>query len=86
MYKVIFHKKADKDLSKISKTDAKRVIEKLQLIDYPFPKNFDLDKMEGDDNYLRLRVGTVRVIFEIDHIEKEIWIRKVKYRGQVYKN
>jgi len=85
MYKILFTKKVDKELSKISKSDAKRVIEKLLKLDYPFPINFDIDKMTNRSDYFRLRVGTIRALFEIDHTKKEIWIRKIKYRGQVYK-
>jgi mRNA interferase RelE/StbE len=84
-YKVIVSKKTNKQLQKLSRVDLKRIVEKLLYLDYPFPPNFDIDKMTNEDNYFRLRVGTTRIVFEIDYAAKEIWIRKIKSRGQVYK-
>ncbi|KKQ92112.1 MAG: hypothetical protein UT58_C0005G0014 [Microgenomates group bacterium GW2011_GWC1_39_7b] len=84
-YKVIVTKKTDKQLQKLSKIDVKRIVEKILRLSYPFPSNYDISKMAEAHDYFRLRVGTIRTIFEIDHDRKEIWIRKIKYRGQVYK-
>lgn len=86
MYKVFFENRSKKELSKISKTDAKRVSERLRLLDYPFPLNFDISKMSGEIDYFRLRVGSVRILLKIDRQNESIIIRKIKYRGQVYKN
>lgn len=86
MYKVFFENRAYKQLSKLSKTDAKRVSEKLQKLGYPFASNYDIDKISGEEDYFRLRVGVIRIIFKIDYIGKRIIIRKIKYRGQIYKN
>ena len=86
MYKVFFENKAYKQLSKLSKVDTKRVSEKLQKINYPFPPNFDIDKISGETDYFRLRVGVVRIIFKVDYDGKRIIIREIKYRGQIYKN
>jgi len=85
MFKIFFTKKSEKELSKISKIDAKRVMERLLKLDYPFPQNFDIDKMEGTKNFYRLRVGQTRTFVELDIPKKEIWIRKVRYRGSAYK-
>jgi len=84
MYKVYFTKTSDKELSKIAKTDAKQIIKHLQKLTLPFPQNFDIKKMAAK-NFYRLRVGKLRVLFEADKIKKEIWIRKIDYRGGVYK-
>ena len=85
MYKVFFENKAHKELLKLSRVDTKRVSEKLQGLSYPFPPNFDIDKISGETDYFRLRVGNMRIIFKIDYIGKRIIIRKIKSRGQVYK-
>lgn len=86
MYKVFFTKKAEKHLAKLARVDAKRIIEKLQGLTYPFSPNYDIDKMGGFENVYRLRVGKTRTFFELDIDEREIWIRKCKYRGGAYKN
>lgn len=86
MYKILFTKKAEKDLKKLARRDAKYVIEKLLEFTYPFPQNYDIQYMGGFENYFRLRVGRVRIFIEVDEKAQEIWIRKIGYRGRVYKN
>jgi len=86
MYKVFFEHKAYKELSKLSKVDSKRISEKLHKITYPFPSNFDVAKMTEGNDYFRLRVGNIRIIFKVDYVGKRIIIRKIQYRGQIYKN
>ena len=85
MHEVLFTKKAEKELGKLAPSDRRRLIKKLQEFTYPFPSNFDIDKMGGYEGFYRLRVGKVRTILEIDQESKEIWIRKIKYRGSAYK-
>lgn len=85
MFNVIFTKKSEKELSKISKVDAKRVVERLLKLDYPFPQNFDIDKMEGTKSFYRLRVGQTRTFLELDIAKKQVWVRKIRYRGSAYK-
>ena len=85
MYEILFTKKAEKELGKLAYTDSQRLIQKLQKLSYPFVSNFDIVKMGGYEVFYRLRVGKVRAIFELDHKNKEIWIRKIKYRGSAYK-
>ena len=85
MYKIFFGGKTNKEILKLSKVDKKRVAEKLQKLNYPFPYNLDISKISGEGDYFRLRVGDIRIIFLIDHKTEEIIIRKIAYRGSVYK-
>ncbi len=84
-YEVFFTKKSEKELGKLGVSDAKQVLKRLLLITFPFPKNFDIDKFSGLDNSYRLRVGRVRSIIEVDQKKQELWVRKIGYRGGVYK-
>jgi len=48
--------------------------------------NIDLRKLTGDwDGYYRLRKGKIRIIFEINKIDKVLYVEKIDYRGDVYK-
>jgi len=85
MYKIVFSKKADKELSKLTKTDIKRVIDFLQKFSHPFFPNLDIKKLSNTPDFYRIRLGKIRIIFEINHHQKEIWIRKVGYRSSVYR-
>jgi len=35
--------------------------------------------------YYRIRIGKIRVIFDISKESREIFVEKVDYRGRVYK-
>jgi len=84
MYEVYFTKKSDKDLSKLTSKDTKRILQKISKLTFPFPKNLDIKPIVGVKGFYRLRSGKLRVIFEADKEKKEIWIRKVGYRGGIY--
>ncbi|OGG28680.1 hypothetical protein A2971_03170 [Candidatus Gottesmanbacteria bacterium RIFCSPLOWO2_01_FULL_46_21] len=60
------------------------MIHRLQQLDVPFPNNLDIKKMSGTPGFYRLRSGSVRAIFEILEKQKEIWVRKIDYRGNIY--
>lgn len=48
--------------------------------------NINLKKLVGDwEGYYRLRKGDIRIIFEINKLEKSLHVEKVDLRGRVYK-
>ena len=85
VFKVFLTKKSERELDKLGRSDARQVLKRFLIITFPFPKNYDIDKFSGLENSYRLRVGRVRVIMEVDRKRCEIWIRKVGYRGGIYK-
>lgn len=83
-FKIFLTKKSEKNLTQLASYDAKNIIQRLQKLEIPFPKNLDIKKMSGVPGFYRLRSGSVRAIFEVLEKEKEIWVRKIDYRGHVY--
>ncbi len=83
-YKIFFTKKSEKNLTHLATYDAKNIIRRLQQLDVPFPNNLDIKKMSGTPRFYRLRSGSVRAILEILEKQKEIWVRKIDYRGNIY--
>jgi len=83
-YKILLTKKVERQLRRLSSSDAKQIIRFLQKFDFPFEKNLDIKKLLNSPDFFRIRFGKIRIIFEIDHRKKEIWIRRVAYRGRVY--
>ncbi len=73
-------------MQKLGKTDVERVIKKVAFLrEYPSVSG-DVKKMFGTKLKLyRLRIGDMRVIFEIDDSSGVIWIIGVDYRGRVYR-
>ena len=75
-----FHKKAEKYLLSLNKSDATRLHDAIENI--PFG---DIRKLQGtkDPVLYRLRIGKYRIVFCIDN--KDIIILKIDTRGDVYK-
>jgi mRNA interferase RelE/StbE len=44
----------------------------------------DIKPMKGQGKLMRLRVGTFRVIFEVNHNEQIVYILTIDNRGDVY--
>lgn len=85
MYKIFLSSNSDKDSETLNKKEAKNILDKIKGLTFPFPKNFDIKKLKNERDFFRLRVGKVRAIFQINHANKEIIIRKIGYRKDVYK-
>lgn len=83
-YHIFFTKKAEKNLTHLASHDAKHIIRRLQQLDVPFSKTLDIKKISGTPGFYRLRSGSVRALFEVLDKQKEIWVRKIDYRGNIY--
>jgi mRNA interferase RelE/StbE len=83
-YKLIYHKEAVKFIAKQEKAIQERIALGLKGIAGSPPQG-DIKTMKGYDGVYRLRIGTFRVLFRIDHKEQIIYIEAIGSRGDVYK-
>lgn len=78
-------------LKAISKFDSKRK-EKLKdilitLKDNPVPvRIYDVAKLKGYDSIYRIRIGSLRLVYEVSWSDKKVTIHKVEERESVYDN
>jgi len=80
--KIIWDEEAYKELNKLDSFVSKRIEKKiLELSEKLY--SLDVKKLKGT-NYLRLRVGDYRVIFDVQG--NTIIILKVGHRRKIYKN
>jgi mRNA interferase RelE/StbE len=80
-FKVLLQPKAAKELQKIEKQIRTRIIESAkQLCESPNK----LGKPLKQSDYLSLRVGDYRVIYEINQDKKQAVILFIGYRSKVY--
>lgn len=49
------------------------------------PPKGDIKTLKGYTDLYRLRIGSLRVIFNIDHQEKVVYIEALGNRGDIYK-
>ena len=85
MYKLVFTAKSKKELNKLSKEDAKKILAKINQLSYPFNTNLNIAKLAGSKRSYRLKAGKLRAIFELDHQAGFIWITKIGYRKDIYR-
>ena len=83
MFKVTFKKSVAKDLKRISKTQVKKILDKIEIDLSNNPEQFP--ELRGKFAGLRkFRVGDYRIIFAI--IDNDtVLITRIKHRREVYK-
>lgn len=83
-YAVQFKPSARKTLLKLERPIQRRLIEAADaLADDPRPPN--VEKMKGDDNLWRIRVGTWRIVYEIHDRQLTVLVLKLGHRRDVYR-
>lgn len=84
-FEIGFSDEAKRDLKKLSKKDTERIFVKAGLLNN-YQNNNNVKKLSGElEDYFRLRVGKLRLIFEVDNKVKRIKIVEVSFRKEVYR-
>lgn len=84
MYEVKFSKKAEKAYKKLPGDVRLRIDEKLSYLRLT-PRGPDTKKLSGEKNAYRTRVGTYRIVYEIEDDELLVWILDVGHRSSIYR-
>ncbi len=91
--KILFSKSAIKFLENLPPKQTEKVrikikelflsVEEKGIIPY---KELQIKSLEGSwKNFLRMRIGKIRVIFKIDLRNEELLIYEIDFRGNIYK-
>jgi len=87
---VPYELKPSKDAIKfVEKLDGKMksklgaIFKVLKIDPLPF-REYDLKKLKGTKNFYRVRIGKIRIIYEIRELEQEIYIHFIGYRERAY--
>lgn len=82
MFKIVFSEEAVYQLKKLDNKTAARILEKTEkALDNP-ARYFQ--RLSGREEY-KLRVGDYRIIANISHNEKIVFVRSLGHRKKVYK-
>lgn len=86
MYRVIFDRKAVKELKKIDVIWQRRIKDRIELLaENPAALKPNIKKLRGKYNKLaRLRVGNYRIIFKVIDKKLVILIIRIAHRKEVY--
>ena len=82
-YEIFFKKSVWKDLRKVSKSDLKRILSRIEKLgDNPRPMGYE--KLTGQELY-RVRQGKYRIVYSIQDNELTVWVIKVGHRKDIYR-
>lgn len=87
MYSVILKSQAEKFFArKLDKRTQSNVASKIdRLAQNPFSPITNATKLQDMKSGYRLRIGNVRVVYEIDSTTQRIIVWKIAFRGSAYK-
>jgi len=84
MYEIYLESSAEKDLRKLPHEQINNIAEKIKVLSKsPHPKG--AKKLKDSNNFWRIRIGSYRVIYEVNQVSKKINIYKIKHRKDAYK-
>jgi len=79
-YRLVFTKRALKDLKAIEKPDRKRILDRIDLLQDDL--GGDVKRLTNRTPEYRMRCGNWRVLFEI--VNSELIIYRIRHRREVY--
>lgn len=91
--RIRFHNRAVKSLERLDAKDRERIRLKLKSLVGKIDaqgvfsyKEFDIKRLEGEwDGFLRMRIGRMRIIFQIEKEDHALLVYEIDHRGDVYK-
>ena len=83
IYRLTLNRDSVKFLAKQERTVQERIRKALTGLAIRPPIG-DIKPLKGTEKLMRLRVGTYRVIFEVNHSEQIVYILTIDNRGDVY--
>jgi mRNA interferase RelE/StbE len=87
MYKVILNKKVIKFLQRRSESEKKSIKRKIDLLQQNPIKNENLDikQLKGVENVYRLRIGKIRMVYQVLNEKLVVILFSAGMRGDIYK-
>ena len=84
-YTVFYASKAEKYLLHLPFSKSQTILKRILFVaSDPFKKDNNITKLEGTASGYRLRIGDIRVIYQIDTVNQAMYIVKIAPRGAIY--
>lgn len=81
MYQLLVRPKAEKNFAKLTQKIKLRVLQNLKKLENdPYQTGLDIKKLVGTKRSYRLRIGEIRVIYELYSQEKVISVGDIDFR------
>ena len=84
MHEVYLERAAERDLNRLAPEEFGQTVAAIKaLADVPRPPG--CRKISGSKSDWRIRVGSLRVIYEVDDDDREVRVMRVRHRREVYR-
>ncbi len=84
MFEVYLERAAERDLKRLPVDIYQKIILQIKMLAMD-PKPRGCRKIKRSRNDWRIRVGTYRIVYEIDEEKSEVKIMRVRYRAEAYR-
>ena len=84
MHRILLERSAERDLRSLPRQEFARIVERIQALARD-PRPPGSRKITGSQNDWRIRVGSYRVIYEVDDAERCVRVMRVRHRGTAYR-
>lgn len=86
MYEIRLFEEAKRNLERLDKTIARRILRKLNWL----AENAEMIELKGLrqnlSGFAKLREGDYRIVYQVSHEEEIVFVRFIGHRREVYKN
>jgi mRNA interferase RelE/StbE len=83
IYDIDLKKPALKFIGKQDRVTQIRILDALEGLKKP-PFEGDIKKLKGEYETFRMRIGTFRVLFSVNHNRKQVIVETIGNRGDIY--
>ncbi len=83
MFSVVVKKAALKEIKKETEETKRRIFKSLEKLENPFSVPYE--KLRGEEDIYRIRVGDFRIIYHINKDKNEVVVFRIRRRGGAYK-
>ncbi len=84
MYEIFLERAAERDLRRLAALDFQRLISSLRELARD-PRPSGCRKITGSKRDWRIRVGSYRIIYEIDDRARAVRVMRVRHRREAYR-
>ncbi|CAN5295709.1 hypothetical protein BH20ACI1_BH20ACI1_05050 [soil metagenome] len=85
MYEIRLYEEAGRNLGRLDKTIARRILRKLNWLAENAETIEPKGLRENLSGFAKLREGDYRIIYQVSHQEKTVFVRFIGHRSEVYK-
>lgn len=84
-YKIYYSSVAEKYFFRLPKSKTDSILKRIQYVALdPFKQDNNIVKLVGTVSSFRLRIGDIRIIYQLDAKNKIMYVVKIASRGSVY--